>query len=102
MGRTQKAERSASKATDKTVDGYIAGLEGWQAEIVSALRQLILDAAPDATESIKWSQPVYEDNGPFCHIKVFKNNVNFGFWRGAELPDPKRASCKARAPRCDT
>jgi hypothetical protein len=73
----------------KTVDEYVSGLPGWQAEVGSALRELIRKAAPDATESIKWAQPVYEDNGPFCYFKAFKNHVNFGFWRGADLPDPE-------------
>ena len=41
--------------TDKTVDAYIAGLPDWQAEIVAAVRKIILDAAPDAKESIKWA-----------------------------------------------
>ena len=44
---------------------------------------------PDAAASIKWSQPVFEQNGPFCYVRAFKNHVNFGFWRGAELPDPE-------------
>ena len=44
---------------EKTVDGYIASLADWQAEIVTALRKIILEAAPDAKESIKWAQPVY-------------------------------------------
>ena len=74
--------------TAKTVDAYIRGLEDWQAEIVTVSRQLILESASGAKESIKWAQPVYESNGPFCYIKAFKNHVNFGFWRGAELPDP--------------
>lgn len=73
----------------KTVDEYISNLEGWRAEVVSALRELIVQAAPEATESIKWAQPVYEDHGPFAHIKAFKNHVNFGFWRGVELEDPE-------------
>ncbi len=72
-----------------TVESYIAGLRDWRGETVAALRQLIREAAPDATESIKWGQPVYELYGPFAHIKAFKNHVNFGFWRGAELVDPK-------------
>jgi len=72
----------------KTVDEYISGLENWQAEIVVAARQLILESAPDAKESIKWAQSVFEANGPFCYIKAFKKHVNFGFWRGAELPNP--------------
>ena len=74
---------------EKTVDGYIDGLADWQAEIVRAVRKIILDAAPDAKESVKWAQPVYENNGPFAYIKAFKNAVNFGFWRGVDLEDPK-------------
>jgi hypothetical protein len=73
----------------KTVDDYIASLNGWQADAVAALRRLIREAAPDAVESIKWAQPVYEDNGPFCYIKAFKSHVNFGFWRGVDIPDPQ-------------
>lgn len=72
----------------KTVDDYVAGLEDWQAEIASDLRQLVMEAAPEASEAIKWAQPVYEHNGPFCYIKAFKNQVNFGLWRGAQLDDP--------------
>ncbi len=74
--------------SDKTVDGYIAQLTDWQSEIVSEVRQIILEAAPNANESIKWAQPVYETNGPFAYIKAFKNSVNFGFWRGVDLNDP--------------
>jgi hypothetical protein len=75
--------------TGKTVDAYIAGLEDWQAEIVSGVRQVLNEAAPDADEAIKWAQPVYSSNGPFAYIKAFKNSVNFGFWRGVDLKDPK-------------
>jgi len=73
---------------EKTVDGYIAQLNNDQAAIVSKVRQIILEAAPEADESIKWAQPVYETNGPFAYIKAFKNSVNFGFWRGVDINDP--------------
>ena len=72
---------------EKTVDNYIAQLNDNQAEIVAKVRELILEAAPDADESIKWAQPVYEINGPFAYIKAFKNSVNFGFWRGVDIQD---------------
>jgi hypothetical protein len=72
----------------KTVDGYVAGLDDWQQEIVEAVRKLLREGAPKATESIKWGQPVYEDNGPFAYIKAYSKQVNFGFWRGADLKDP--------------
>ena len=71
----------------KTVDEYIDGLDGWQKDAVVELRALVLETAPDAEESVKWAQPVYSSNGPFCYIKAFKNNVNIGFWRGADVAD---------------
>ncbi len=74
---------------DKTVDAYIVGLDGWKAEVAARIRTIIKDAAPEAEESIKWAQPVYEFNGPFSYFKAFKNSVNFGFWRGVDLDDPK-------------
>ncbi len=74
--------------TEKTVDAYIASLEAWQAEIVSNVRQIILNTAPQAEEAIKWAQPVYSNNGPFAYIKAFKKAVNLGFWRGVEIIDP--------------
>jgi hypothetical protein len=73
----------------KTVDDYLKSLTPEQAEIVSSLRRLILKAAPEAKESFKWAQPVYEQGGPFCYIKAFSSAVNFGFWRGVDLEDPK-------------
>ena len=75
-------------AKGKTVDGYVAGLSGWQVEVVSALRHIVKQAAPNAVESIKWAQPVYEANGPFAFVQAHKAHVNFGFWRGAQLNDP--------------
>ena len=71
----------------KTVDEYISSLEGWKADVVAQVREIVLEAAPDAKESIKWAQPVYEKHGPFSYIKAFKNSVNFGFWRGVDIND---------------
>ena len=74
--------------TEKTVDAYISQLENWQGDIVSEVRRILLQAAPEADEAIKWAQPVYSLNGPFAYIKAFKSVVNFGFWRGADIDDP--------------
>jgi hypothetical protein len=83
----KKKVARVSPRREDSVDDYIAGLEGWQAEVVAALRALVRAAAPKATEAIKWGQPVFEDVGPFAYIKAFRNHVNFGFWRGNDLPD---------------
>jgi len=73
----------------KTVDEYIDGLEGWQKDVAAQVRGIVTSTAPEAKESIKWAQAVYEANGPFSYFKAFKNSVNFGFWRGVDIDDPK-------------
>jgi len=73
----------------KSVEEYVSSLEDWKGEIVGELREIVLSVSPEIEESIKWAQPVYESNGPFSYIKAFKDSVNFGFWRGVDLKDPK-------------
>lgn len=68
------------------VKSYLAALDAQQREIAEALRALILEAAPEATEAFKWAQPVYELGGPMCWIKAHKAHVTLGFWRGLQLP----------------
>lgn len=88
VAKTTSAKTTAGKTTaTKTIAGYVAGLSGWQAAAVQQLCELVEKAAPDATGSIKWSQPVFEDHGPFCYVRSFASHVNFGFWRGADLPN---------------
>jgi hypothetical protein len=72
-----------------SVDDYVESLEGWQAEVVARARHIVRENAPEATEAIKWSQPVFSTNGPCVYIRAFKNSVNVGFWWGVHLDDPK-------------
>lgn len=74
----------------KPIESYIAKLKGEQKAIVEHLHKLVLETAPKVKHSVKWAQPVYEEGGPFAYIKAFSSHVNFGFWRGAQLPDPKK------------
>jgi hypothetical protein len=78
----------ARRAPALSVDGYIASLGDWRGAVVQALIGVVRSAAPYATVSIKWGQPVFESNGPFAYAQAYSNQVNFGFWRGAELSDP--------------
>jgi hypothetical protein len=58
---------------------------GWQTEVIGVLLEVAAKAAPKATVSIKWGQPVIEHNGPVAWVKPAKAHVAFGFWRGREL-----------------
>jgi len=87
---TPAKKKTAKKKTakgDKTIESYIGALDGWQAEVVQRLVSLVGKTAPDATSSIKWAQPVFEDHGPFAYVRAFSKHVNLGFWRGADLMD---------------
>ena len=74
-----------------TIDAYAKALDDWRGDVVRELDALVRKAAPKATGTIKWAQPVYEQNGPFAYVKAFSSAVNFGFWRGADLSDPDGA-----------
>lgn len=69
------------------IDNYVASLETDQQAIVTTLRALVREAAPEAKEAFKWAQLVWEVNGPVCYVKAFRAATNFGFWRGAELAE---------------
>ncbi len=80
---------SAPTPPATTVEGYVSNHRGWQREVLMKLRDIVRTSAPALEESIKWSQPVFEGNGPVCYMKAFSDHVNFGFWRGTELDDPE-------------
>jgi hypothetical protein len=70
---------------ERTVDAYVEALPDGQRAIAEALRRVVRSAAPEARETLKWAQPVFESGGPFAYIKAFPRHVNFGFWRGVEV-----------------
>ena len=72
----------------RTVDDYIAAVPAPLTGVAEALRAAVREAAPDANESIKWGQPVYESGGPFAALKAYPRWVTLTFWRGAALSDP--------------
>jgi hypothetical protein len=63
-------------------------IKGWQQVALARLHEIVASAAPEASASIKWGQPVFESNGPFAWMKAYARHVSIGFWRGAELTDP--------------
>ena len=65
------------------------------AELALALREMILEEAPDASESIYqvytvavWFGFSGKMKDMFCYIATNAEHVNLGFPRGASLPDP--------------
>ena len=71
-------------------DWVKAKASGWQVGAIERLIKIVRAAAPEASATIKWGQPVFESNGPFAFIRPAKAHVTFGFWRGTEIVDPKK------------
>lgn len=74
----------------KNVDEYLAKLEGNFAHpILSRVRELIHEAAPNIKEEIKWGSPSFEYKGLMMSMVAFKKFAAVWFHKGALLDDPK-------------
>jgi uncharacterized protein YdeI (YjbR/CyaY-like superfamily) len=74
---------------NKKIDAYIAKSAPFAQPILEHLRELVHQACPDVEESVKWSMPFFDYNGPLCNMAAFKQHAVFGFWKGKLLQDPK-------------
>ena len=69
-------------------DDWFADLDEGIAPIAVELRTLIQKAVPDATESIKWGMPNYDQDGQVCAIRPGKGYVALQFGSiGTSLAD---------------
>jgi hypothetical protein len=67
-----------------------------QQDIILELRNLILSAAPDAVEVVRWGGLSYFHAGGggivsagICQIGIYTDHVRLAFIHGAFLPDPR-------------
>lgn len=64
-----------------TIDEYIALYPPEVQEKLQAIRKVIRESAPDATEKISWRMPTFYMNGNLIHFAAFKNHI--GLYPGA-------------------
>jgi hypothetical protein len=87
-------KKSASKDTQspsELIDARIRELGDWRGELLSRLRALVKEAAPEVVEEWKWrGVPVWSDHGIICTGETYKNVVKMTFAKGAALKDPSR------------
>lgn len=71
---------------DPRVDAYIAAATPFAREVLTHLRDVVLKAAPDLIETIKWNVPHYTWNGRnIVGLAGFKAHASMAFHRGDEL-----------------
>ena len=70
---------------DPRVDMYIEKAGPFAQPVLTHLRNLVHQACPRATESVKWGMPFFLQQGiVLCHMAAFKQHCAFGFW-GPEM-----------------
>ena len=77
--------------------GFLSSYDPAIARLALALRQIVLEEAPDASESVYqvytvaiWFGFTGKMKDMFCYITTHARHINLGFPRGAALPDPNR------------
>lgn len=60
-----------------TVDEYIAAFPNEVQEKIQEIRAILKEVAPDATESLKWGQPVFSEKRNLFAYAAFKDHLNF-------------------------
>ena len=71
-------------------DDYLANQSSSHQEIIRALRELVRNVAPGLGEAVKWGNGCWIDNGkPVAYVHAEQGSVQFGFFNGSSLNDPK-------------
>jgi uncharacterized protein YdeI (YjbR/CyaY-like superfamily) len=73
---------------DSRVDAYIAKAAPFAKPILEYIRQVVHEASPLVTETLKWGMPFFDYKGPVCMMAAFKQHLGFGFWKASRLNDP--------------
>ena len=84
------------------IDKQIKELKDWRGRLLTRLRKLILETAPEISEDWKWETPVWVCKGNVVAGGIFNDHVKLNFFKGASLPDPKKifnAGWEAKATR---
>jgi hypothetical protein len=85
----KKSTSAKSESPSLLIDARIKELGDWRGTMLSRLRALIKEAAPDVIEEWKWrGVPVWYHDGMLCTGETYKSAVKVTFAKGASLKDP--------------
>jgi hypothetical protein len=74
----------------ESFDAFLADKPVKQQAIIRALRRFVKREAPQLQESVKWGNGCWlKGKVPVSYVYSAPDHVQFGFFRGASLKDPK-------------
>jgi hypothetical protein len=73
-----------------TFDEYLADQVPQNQAIIRALRKFVKRVAPQLQESVKWGNGCWiKGKAPVAYVYSADDHIQFGFFRGSALRDPK-------------
>ena len=74
-----------------TFDDYLADQKPKNRTLIKALRAFVRKTAPELDESVKWGNGCWvKGKAPVAYVYSDADHVQFGFFRGASIEDPRR------------
>lgn len=74
----------------ESFDAYFADQSPRNRKVIAELRKLVARVAPKLAESVKWGNGCWlAGKNPVAYVYSAPDHVQFGFFRGASLKDPK-------------
>jgi hypothetical protein len=71
-------------------DDYLAGQKPRNRALITALRRFVKRVEPGLSEAVKWGNGCWVGGkGPVAYVYSAPEYVQFGFFRGSSLKDPK-------------
>ena len=83
----KNADPIENLAPSQLISKQIAELADWRGSIMTRLRDLIHQAAPDLREEWKWGTAVWYRNGNVVSTCAFRDHVKLNFFKGSLLDE---------------
>ena len=74
----------------KTPEALVQELGPEHQAIMGKLRSFVKKRAPKLEEQIKWGGICWVGRGIVCYAHPLDDRIDFGFFKGAQLKDPKK------------
>jgi hypothetical protein len=84
-----KADVQNNLTPSQLISNQVAELNDWRGKLLTRLRALIHEAAPDIVEEWKWDTAVWSQKGNVVAAGAFKDHIKLNFFKGASLDDPQ-------------
>lgn len=66
-----------NKTAFESIDHYISTFPPDIQDLLESIRQIIREAAPEATEKISYQMPTFAQHGNLVHFAAFKHHIGF-------------------------